>query len=382
MSITEILFLILVILTLYSFFIFQVVLYVIGKLFGSDVKSSESNLPFVTLVISAYNEEKVIASKILNSLELNYPRDLLEIIVVSDSSTDNTDTIVKEYEQQGVILYRSSVRQGKTAGLNMAIDKTRGEIVVFTDADSMFDKNAVFEMAKLYSDPRVGSVTGSTNYISHQNGEMVATSSIYTKLERLTKKLESKIGSCVGADGAIFSIRKTLYRQLMNDDINDLVIPLNVVMQGYRVIYSDKVFCTEEPSSSSSNAFSRQARITNRTLRALFRRIHLLNPFKYPLFSFEILSHKFIRLSVPFYLLLLLPINLLLVEKSLVYQLCLFGQIMIYFAVLAGYLQNKRGQTNGLLLVAYHFMMVQAAIFKGWVDFLSGVNRITWSPRS
>lgn len=382
MNVVEIIFILLVFFVLYSFFVYQGLLYILSVLFKNDLKRDDSGIISVTLVISAYNEEKVIRQKILNSIGLNYPQDKLEIIVVSDCSTDKTDQIVMEFKNQGVVLYRSDNRQGKTAGLNTAVERATGEIIVFTDADSMFDKDAILEMSNIYSDSNVGSVTGSTDYISHENCEMVSTSSIYTRLERLTKRLESRIGSCVGADGAIFSVRKSLYLKLNLDDINDLVIPLNVVKQGYRVIYSDKVKCTEEPSTTVGSAYTRQARITNRTLRALFRRLYLINLFKFPLFSFELISHKYIRLSVPFYLIMLLPVNLSIIHQSLIYQLSFLGQLTLYAAALAGYIQNKRGQNNGLLLIVYHFMMIQTAVLKGWIDLVSGVNRVTWNPRS
>jgi cellulose synthase/poly-beta-1,6-N-acetylglucosamine synthase-like glycosyltransferase len=383
MNYMEILFFLILILIFYSFFIYQGILYLFGMAVMLDnTNNSSDDLPTVTLIISAYNEEEVIRKKIENSMNLKYPRDKLEIMVVSDNSEDRTDGIVKEYENKGVILKASSVRRGKTAGLNDAVSVASGDIVVFTDADSMFDENAIIEMVRLYSNPGVGAVTGSTNYIDQKNGEMVVTSSLYTRLERLTKRLESKIGSCVGADGAIFSIRKSLYIPLNDDDINDLVIPLNVVWQGYRVIYSDNVLCTEEPSISSGSAFSRQARITNRTLRALFRRLYLLNFIKYPLFSFEMLSHKYIRLSVPFLLIAILPINFSLLSESGFYIICFIGQLLIYALALVGFIQEKYHLGSGRFIIAYHFMMVQVSILKGWLDFLSGENRVTWNPRN
>lgn len=381
MSVMEILFFLLAFLILYSFCFYQGILWLIGRAFRHAINNNEY-YPTVTLLISAYNEEKVIREKITNSLQLNYPKNKLEIIVISDKSDDATDAIVKEYENQGVILVTSKERRGKTAGLNNALKIASSEIIVFTDADSIFHSDAVMLMARVYSDTKVGAVTGSTNYISHKNGEMVATSSLYTKLERLTKRLETNIGSCVGADGAIFSIRKSLFLQLRDDDINDLVIPLNVISQGYRVIFSDDIVCTEEPSKNSGSAFSRQARITNRTLRALFRRYYLLNIFKYPVFSFQLISHKYIRLSVPFFLILIIPVNLVLFPVSVFYQLCFIGQVMMYLTVLGGYIQDKDNNQNGKLIIAYHFMMVQVSVLKGWLDFLSGKNRVTWNPRN
>lgn len=341
--------------------------------------STNNTTSAVTLIISAFNEEDVIAKKIENSLLLDYPNDKLEIMVVSDHSTDKTDEIVKSYSKDGVVLLSQPERRGKTAGLNDAVKETKGEVIVFTDADSMYQTDAIKKMVNYLSDPSIGLVTGSTKYVADGDERMAETSGIYTKLEIFIKKHESGIGSCVGADGAIFAMRKNLYQPLLNDDINDLVISLNVVRQGYRVVFHENLYCFEASSSGSKNEFQRQIRITNRTLRALFRHWDLMNFIKYPLFSFEMISHKLIRLSVPIFLIALIPLNLLLLSEGFIYKLIFTSQCLFYIGALIGWMQEIKREKTGRFGFIYHFLLVNASIFIGWWEFLSGKKQVIWN---
>jgi cellulose synthase/poly-beta-1,6-N-acetylglucosamine synthase-like glycosyltransferase len=338
--------------------------------------------PLLTFIISAFNEEDVIAKKIENTLMLSYPKDRLEIFVVSDHSTDKTDEIVKRYASAGVILLSQPVRSGKTAGLNVAVKRARGEILVFTDADSMYETDALKIMADcLSSDAGVGLVTGSTNYLSEGDGKMVVTTTTYTRLERFMKKHESILGSCVGADGAIFGMRKALFQPLQHDDINDLVLPLKIVKQGYRVVFHENLFCTEAPAADDSGEFKRQARITSRTLRALFNNADLMNIFKYPLFSFELISHKLLRLSVPFFMLSLFPLNILLLGQGIIYYVTLAAQIAIYSLSLVRFWQERAGKKHPIFSFLYHFILINISMLTGWIKFLSGQKTVIWDPQ-
>ncbi|HEY9051911.1 MAG TPA: glycosyltransferase [Gammaproteobacteria bacterium] len=379
MEIIHIVFFVLVFLILYSYAVYPLILKILAILINRKVPYHE-NSPSISIIISVYNEENVIRKKLENALQLEYPKSLKEILVVSDCSNDNTDSIVKEYADKGVVLMASRERRGKTAGLNDAVARASGEIIVFTDADAMFYPGALKRMTGLLANKMVGLVTGSTQYVSEEEGEMVETSSIYTKLEKFIKYQESQINSCVGADGAIFAMKKYLYKSLKDDDINDLVIPLKVVRQGYRVILDNELVCVEEPSSSSSNEFNRQIRITNRTLRGIFRHFDLFNIFKFPFFSFELLSHKLIRLSVPFYLLLLLPLNIILLPDSIFYALIMIGQIVFYLMAFIGYFSVDSTGLMAKSTVFYHFVMVQIAVLLGWVNYLLGNKQVTWKP--
>ena len=336
---------------------------------------SRDEICSVTIIISAHNEAEVIGKKIENSLGLEYPDSELEIIVVSDGSTDSTDEIVKQYADRDVVLISSEIRRGKTAGLNTALKRAKGEIVIFTDADSMFPPDTVKKFSEFFSDDSVGLVTGSTSYLLQGEEGMAHSTGIYTKLEKLIKHLETSSGSCVGADGAIFAIRKSLYSPLRDDDINDLVIPLNVIRSGKRVVIRDDLICLEPPSTDEKSAFFRQARITNRTLRALFRNLDLLNFIKFKNFSFKLFSHKFIRLSTPLFMLALIPLNLFLLKEGNPFYYFLIGQLTFYGLAIAG---NK----IELFKTFNHFVLVQIAILYGWYLYLKGENIVTWNPRN
>lgn len=303
---------------------------------------TDTELPTITLLISVYNEEDVIEKKILNSLSLDYPLDKLEILVVSDGANDSTDDIIKSFSNKGVKLLRQATRAGKTAALNMAVPQAQGELIVFSDANSMYDKSALRKMARHFSQLDIGFVTGRTKYISNTGHTVAETTGMYTRLEMITKRLESQISSCVGADGAIFTIRKKLYQPLRDFDINDLVIPLDIVGQGYRGIMDSEAYCLEETAKNFSGEFNRQTRITCRTIRAIYNYKALLNSFRYPFFSFALLSHKIVKLMLPFCMAAALVSNILLAPSNMSFQTLLGGQFLFYFLFFVGYLQRDK----------------------------------------
>jgi len=368
-------------LVLYPYVVYPVLLKGLSLFRSWKILVSEAT-PGMTLLISAFNEEDVIAEKVENALALDYPKENLEIIVVSDHSTDRTDEIVKRYQDRGVKLLTLPVRQGKTAGLNEAVRQAQGEIVVFSDADSLYKPDALRIIASsLAGDASVGLVTGSTDYASRGEGRMVVTTSMYTRFERFLKRYESRLGSCVGADGALFGMRKDLYEPLQQDDINDFVLPLRVVRQGYRVVLREDLICFEAPAVDERGEFRRQARITNRTLRALFRHATLMNVFIYPLFSFELISHKLLKLSAPLFMLSLLPLNLLLLAQGPVFAAMLALQVAGYgFCLVRGWRERsgKKPVSAGFL---YHFVMVNVSMLVGWTKFLTGQKSVIWSPQ-
>ncbi len=381
MELLKLLFVIFIFLSLYSYIVYPLLLALLSLFFRKKLNTSDET-PSVTLIISAFNEEAVIEKKIRNSLDLNYPKERLEIMVVSDHSTDRTDLIVKSFSRENVALLSQPARKGKTAGLNEAVKKASGDLLVFSDADAIYPSDTIRKMVFSLSDPSVGLVTGTTRYVPEGDEKIAEASGMYTRLERFIKRHEGRIGSCVGADGAIFAVRKTLYQPLQNDDINDLVIPLNVVRQGYRVSLDDDLYCYETSSPDSKREFQRQIRITNRTLRALFRHSDLMNIFRYPLFSFEIISHKLIRLSVPIFMLMLILLNLILMREGLIYELTLSGQILFYCGALTGRWEEKNNKSMAKLRFLHYFVLVNMAILMGWWKYLSGEQQVTWNVSS
>jgi len=367
-------------LIIYPYFLYPIVLFVLSIVRAREARGGEGNMnKKVTLIISAYNEEESIADKIENSLSLDYPRELLEIMVVSDGSTDGTDSVVGEYAGRGVILKRYEGRLGKTLCLNRAVKAAKGEIIILTDANSMLDKGAAANIVREFvNDERIGLVTGGTRYISDDDGtESVG---FYSRLEKLIKGLESKTGSCVGADGALFAVRKSLYTPLGRRDINDLVIPFTVIIAGYRCVYSPKVFCFEKTAGSARGEFNRQIRITTRTIRAVISNASLLNGMRFGEFSFKLISHKFLRLIVPLFMIAALITNILTALDGPLYMLALICQIAFYGLALIKQMGLEPGRFSGAFSIPHTFISVNIAILKGWVKYFSGEAFVTWQP--
>lgn len=251
--------------------------------------------PPLTLVISAYNEAAVIRKKIENALALDYPTDRREIVVVSDASDDGTDEIVREYASQGVRLFRQTERRGKTAGLNAALPTVRGDIVVFSDANAMYNEDALRMLARTFADPEVGCATGEARYLPGGNAVADVGERMYWGYEMQIKRLETALGSMVGGDGAIYAIRKALWRPLPENAINDFLNPLQIVAAGWRAVYEPEAICFEEPGGGARVEYGRRVRIVSRSWRAVFQARGVLNPFRVGLFAWSVLSHKVLR---------------------------------------------------------------------------------------
>ncbi|KPJ65505.1 hypothetical protein AMJ44_10020 [candidate division WOR-1 bacterium DG_54_3] len=371
----EIIFLTLILLSLYSYSIYPLVLFVIsrGVLNLWDKKDIRQT---VSIIISVYNEESIIEEKIQNTLKLDYPKDLVEIVVVSDGSTDRTVEIVSGIHDPRLVLRAFSERSGKTSCLNRVVPEAKGDIVLFSDANSMFSPNLLRKLVRNFACPEVGLVTGWTKYRNHRGGER--TSGTYSELERWTKYWESIISSCVGADGAIFAIRKSLFRPLEDHDINDFVIPLHVLKQGKRAVLDPEVFCFEEPSKGVEQEYHRQVRITTRTLGAILCNKEFINPWRYRSFSFFLISHKLIRFLVPFFLLGIFLTNLFLLNGSIIYAVILCGQIFVLVLGLLSILDIYTGKLSSL--VKFYLITVSAQLV-GWSRMLLGIKDTIWTPQ-
>ena len=351
----------------------------VGRFDESSCAGQSGHLPSVTLIISAYNEEKVIGEKIKNALSLDYPRELLEIVIISDGSTDQTGEIVTEFAHQGVVLRHYEGRIGKTACLNRALPLAAGGIIVFSDANSSYEKGALKALLGPFQNNTVGFVTGWTKYGSG-DGAAPYSLGLYSRLELITKELESRLGSCIGADGAIFAIRKELYLPLEDYDINDLVIPLSINQQGYRGVLQREAICIEKDAGSPKGEFHRQVRITSRTIRAIMNYRQLLNPFRFGLLSFELFSHKVCKFLVPLFLVALLVSNLLLSEREGFFLMALVAQGIFYIAAGSASFVPKRSLLSRIVEAARIFVVVNVAIALAWVKYLQGETYTTWSP--
>ena len=256
----------------------------------------KSNItPSVSLVISAHNEAAVIKAKLENALALDYPSDRLQIVVVSDASFDQTDAIVREYEHRGVVLKPQRLRKGKTAGLNAAVPTLSGEIVVFSDANALYEPAAIRNLVRNFADPEVGCVTGEARYVEGNRSAADAGERAYWNYEIQLKRLETAIASMVGGDGAIYAIRKHLWRELPDNAINDFLNPLQIVAAGWRAVYEAEAICHEETAGGIRQEYRRRVRIVGRSWQAVSQLPNLLNPRRSGFFAVALFSHKVLR---------------------------------------------------------------------------------------
>ena len=329
--------------------------------------------PSLSLVISAYNEAAVIRKKLDNTVQLLYPRDRLEIAVISDASDDGTDDIVREFADRGVTLFRQPVRKGKTGGLNAVVPQLRGDVVVFSDANAMYASDALLQLARNFADPVVGCVTGEARYLPGSGATADAGERAYWNYEMYVKRMETALGSMVGGDGAIYAIRRALWQRLPDNAINDFLNPLQIVAAGWRSVYEPQAVCYEETAGRTSLEYRRRVRIVSRSWRAIFQAPNVLNPFSVGAFTWSLLSHKVLRwLSGVFALIAAVTSTALVSGAIREWPRPLVALFIAGAAALAG---TRRGRR--LLGLIGYFSVVSAAsvvgVLKGSFGHVSGV---------
>lgn len=335
--------------------------------------------PSITVIIPAFNESQHIAATIENKLALNYPASKLEVIVVSDESTDGTDAIVAGYAARGVKLIRQEPRQGKTAGLNRAMAVATGEVVVFSDANSMYDAGALTALVGNFADPRVGYVTGKMIYTDPDGTVIGDGCSAYMRYENFIREQESNLNSLVGVDGGVDAVRKSLYRDMRPDQLPDFVLPLAVVTQGYRVVYEPRAILKEHSLTNANSEYRMRVRVSLRAMWALLDMRHLLNIAQYPLYSWQLLSHKVLRYLAFVPMVIALVSNLYLLN-SFFYVVLLLAQLAFYGAALKGHLGTEANKPFYISL-PYYFVVLNLACAHACYRFLKGEKQVLWNPR-
>ena len=337
----------------------------------------ENYLPSVALVIAAYNEEKVLREKLENSLALNYPSDRLEIVVVSDGSIDATDEIADSYGHHDVRLYRMNPRGGKTRALNTIIPKTQGEILVLSDANTMYRPDAIRKLVRHFADPTVGAVSGDVRLVDAAPSHS-ASESLYYRYERWIQTLESRIGSIIGADGAMYALARKHFRPPPQETIvDDFVISMTVARLGFRVLYDPEAIAIEHGTLTAREEFFRKVRIIAGGIQALKLGVGLPR-LKQPSLLVGYISHKLLRWSVPCLLLAILLCSATLISKPF-YAVILAVQVSFYFAALTYGLNTFGLQQRRFAGIAYYFSLVNGAALLGIWRGLRGAQSVTWS---
>jgi biofilm PGA synthesis N-glycosyltransferase PgaC len=341
--------------------------------------------PEVTLIVAAYNEADFIEQKLKNSLDLDYPPGKLRWIFITDGSTDATADIIRRYTS--VELLHQTERKGKAAAINRAMKYVETPYVIFSDANTLINQTAAREILKHYADPRVGGVSGEKKIISEKRDNAVGSGeSIYWKYESLLKKLDSELYSVVGAAGELFSVKTSHFHQFAEDIIiEDFVQSLNICMDGYIVRYEPKAYATEFASVSIREEQKRKIRIAAGAFQAMIILKKLFNVYRYPLLSFQFISHRILRWTLcPLCLLLGFFTNTLLVFSGATgfYEIFLLCQIVFYTIAVAGWLFARRNVIIKAFYIPYYFFFMNLSMYMGFFRFIGGKQPVTWEKSS
>jgi cellulose synthase/poly-beta-1,6-N-acetylglucosamine synthase-like glycosyltransferase len=351
----------------------------------SNRKMSESDSyePEVTLLVAAYNEKECIENKIRNSMDLDYPKNKLKLVWVTDGSDDGSPQKLRQYKN--VTVLHEEVRKGKINAMNRAVKHIKTPIIIFSDANTNLNRNSVREITNIFRDKSVGCVAGEKRIITLKKEKAVgAGEGIYWRYESVIKSMESKLNSVMGAAGELFAIRTELYDEVREDTIlDDFTISLEIAKKGFKIKYAPDAFASETGSLSIREELKRKFRIASGGLQTLFRMTEILNVFKYGMLSFQYFSHKVLRWTlVPFSFILIFILNLIIVftrnVNSDLYLYFLYVQLLFYVLILIGALLSNMKIRLKILFVPYYMFIMNYAMINGIFRYISGNQSVTW----
>lgn len=339
-----------------------------GKAERKALPTDEAELPEVTFMICAYNEQDVVDMKMENTLQLDYPHDKLHIMWVTDGSTDKTNERLARYADVEVVF--SPERRGKTAALNHGISMVRSEITMMTDANTIVNREAVREIVRCFQDPRVACVAGEKRVMARHEGQAAAEGEgLYWKYESALKRMDSELYSAMGAAGELNAIRTRFYEPMPETALlDDFVMSMRMVDQGYKIAYTSDAYAMEYGSADLTEESKRKRRIAAGGLQSVWWLRQMMNPFRRPVVAFQFVSHRVLRWSItPIALLALIPLNVALVflKAGTVYTVIWILQVLFYLAAFASWMLEKQGRKNKLLYVPYYFLFMNLNVFRG-----------------
>ena len=352
--------------------------------FKKEKTSQINDYPFVTLLTVVHNEEDLIVEKIKNSVNLEYPKDKLEIVIASDGSDDKTVEKVKPFVNDSIRVFDYPVHEGKITAINKTVPVCKGETIVFSDADAQLQKDAILELIARFADPKIGGVCGKKCIIKGKDTFGIP-QALYIAYENFIKKMEGKISSIATNTGVLYAIRKQLFIKIPDSVTDDLFSVLNIISQRYRFVYESKAKAfISAPSSNPEHEIERRKRIVCRSLRGLWYMRKLLNPFKYRSFSIILFSHKVLRRFMPIFLLILFLTSFHLCFNSKITGFIFLLQLLFYIQALI-YKLNIVPKSFLLLrkltAVSYYFFLGNWGTFLGFIEFIKGKKVSKWEPK-
>ena len=388
MTALKILFWATLLIVFYTYLGYGILLYMIirlKRLFAGTprkaVVPADDQLPTITLLICAYNEEDVVAEKMANTQIIDYPYEKLRIMWVTDGSTDGTNELLATYSEVDVVF--SPERKGKTAALKHGLQEVKTRYVAFTDANTMINPGAMKEIARLFTDPTVGCVSGEKRVAARQAGQLAAEGEgLYWRYESTLKKWDSELYSAMGAAGELYAIDTQLVREVPDNALlDDFMMSMHIVEDGKRIAYTPDAYAQEYGSANIFEESKRKRRIAAGGLQSIWWLRRLLNPFHQPLVTFQYVSHRVLRWSItPISMAILLASNVLLhlLKAGLFFDLVLLAQLLFYLAAFLGWLLSLQGKKNKLLYTAYYFVFMNLNVFRGMVYLCQHNNSGAW----
>ncbi len=384
MSWIEILFWIMLLLVFYTYLGYGIVLFVllqIKRLFKrkKELILTDDELPHITLLVAAYNEEDYVAKKVENTRSLDYPAEKLHQMWVTDGSDDKTPQLLAAYPDVKVL--HKPERAGKIAAMNRAVKYVDTAIVVFSDANTLLGHESMRRIATMFADPKTGCVSGEKRIFNAEHeAASAAGEGLYWKYESTLKRWDAELYSAVGAAGELFAIRTELFNEVEPDTLlDDFIISLRVAMQGYKIDYDPEAYAIESASANVKEELKRKIRIAAGGIQSVVRLYPLLNIFKYGLLSFQYISHRVLRWTVtPVALILLFVLNIALAFSSSFFMIVLGLQILFYLMALVGWVLESKKMKSKILFVPYYFFIMNYAVFMGIGRYLKKTQSVNW----
>jgi Glycosyltransferases, probably involved in cell wall biogenesis len=360
----------------YAYAGYPLVTFAVSAFINNKVRKKDIE-PAVTFLITVFNEEKSIGEKLESTLALDYPPEKLEILVASDASTDGTDEIVERYAPR-VRLARMPVRAGKTEAQNRAVAMAKGEIIVFSDGTTRYERSAVRAIVSNYADPSVGAVGGRFRYVDKDGTGIGTGTKAFWDYESRIKSLQTRIGTITGCSGCIYSVRAAAYEPLPADIVSDLVEPLAVLKKGYRVVFEEGALAYEDTCKRRDDEFRMRVRVISRGMRGLVYMRALLNPFRHPLIAFQLISHKILRWFVPVLAIALYVVNGAIIDKSPFYFAFFALQAGFYLLGAVGIFVESLPRRIKILSIPLYFCVINTACLVAMWRTLMRKKDITW----
>jgi len=389
MKILEITFWIALSIIFYSYLGYGILLFFIIKIrrflgLGKPYSENLDYEPEVTLFVSAFNEKDFLAAKVKNTESLNYPKNKLRQVWVTDGSDDGTPDLLRSFPN--VVVYHKNERAGKIAAMNRGMQFVKSPIVIFSDANTSLGTESIREIVKLFRNPKVGCVSGEKRIFSNTtDAASGAGEGLYWRYESTLKKWDAELYSVVGAAGELFAIRTNLWQEVEKDTLlDDFMISLRVAMSGYTIQYNPEAYAIESASANVKEELKRKVRISAGGIQSVVRLRKLLNVFRYGTLSFQYISHRVLRWTLtPLLLLLIIPINYLLAsEQSFfewnIYGFLFLGQVLFYGAALIGWFLEHRELRLKILFIPYYFFIMNLSVYLGFGRYLKGKQSVNW----